>query len=287
MRYDPNFPDSFILVLNLIPLQESDVESITSASDTTFSDVTDLDQAEEPPNNDRTDAMFALTRGTTVREPPKGRPSYHVKAERDKWYRPGKLPKSYFCPECGKGLSRMDSLTRHRKARHHLGRQWHCKKSWCLQHGKAYGRFDHFKTHMERSHGVKLTHRDALKAEYIADPRDPIFGRQSASSSADLVHPQPTVAQSPRIPEANGYRNKAPARPQLDSTDQSRASGSADAVSLDRLSRAELMRMLRSKTQECEQLQKQCKILALEKNEYVEALRLSEEMRARLGDNTH
>ncbi|KAI1075368.1 hypothetical protein F5B20DRAFT_385773 [Whalleya microplaca] len=267
-----------------LPDTESDVES--SASSTTVSD-TEVGHPKESADDVRTDAMFALTHGTVLEAPKYISPC--LKAEKDKWYRPGKLPKAFFCPDCGKGLSRMDSLTRHRKTRHRIGRQWLCQDPVCLQRGKAWGRFDHYKRHMEHYHGVIVNEKDFRDIEFILDATS-VPSRHPTSGPTSPVD-QPVAAPSSRTPEENGHAGyQVPALSQLtgqNHTDQDQASSYSNVVSLDRLSRAELMRMIQSKTQECEQLQQKCKILTLEKNEYIEALRLSEQMRAQLEGNAH
>lgn len=163
----------------------------------------------------------------------------------------------FLCSECGQTLCNLYALSRHRKTKHGLGRQWCCQKPDCKNRFKPYGRFDQFKCHMKKEHNIELPSKGEARDRYLLSSTE--FQRDKnqrphhvSSKINDPFLVQPKKAEPLVIAE------------------EDIASASRD----------DLVQMLQAQMRECKQLREQCKVFALERDEYAEALRLSEEMRA-------
>ncbi|KAK6067539.1 hypothetical protein SCUP234_11537 [Seiridium cupressi] len=160
-----------------------------------------------------------------------------------------------------------------------------------------------WKRHMESSHGVTIepndteerhiAGRDATTDEAPKPPRVVSIAAQSAQAEkrgSYICIPLPAKPKQ-REPE---HANVSTNLPQPTAVPKERTItppsaaffGSLRPVTEDirSLDKDELMRRLRDKTKECEELQQRNRILAMERDEYVEALRLSEEMRGAILD---
>ncbi|KAK9772366.1 hypothetical protein AB5N19_09618 [Seiridium cardinale] len=269
----------------------SDTESTGPGTPQSDADMTwdgAADEADEHHEHDRTEATFAHID-----------PSRELtREEREKWKRSGHKPGNYICPECGKGLSRIDSLTRHRRSRHRVGRQYFCRHPGCRRQTWGFGRFDNYRRHMESSHGVTIepndteerhiAGRDATTDEAPKPPRVVSIAAQSAQAEkrgSYICIPLPAKPKQ-REPEhskvsTNLTQPTVVPKERTITPPSSAFFGSLRPVTEDirSLDKDELVRRLRDKTKECEELQQRNRILAMERDEYVEALRLSEEMR--------
>ncbi|KAK7920458.1 hypothetical protein PG985_008480 [Apiospora marii] len=203
----------------------------------------------------------------------------------------------YACPECGEKLTRLDSMARHRRSRHRIGRQYYCRHPQCKGKSRSFGRFDNFKRHMETSHSIIVSpgsaNEDDGDDDAIRESTQRSFHPPPPSSSnAPVVRPTADSQVSPiaapvnqhsqlRQPRATPVNNGKPLitkpniLPDLRSTDRE---------DLESLEKHELIRRLRSKLMECEQLQHQCHVLTLERDEYAEAYRMSENGRMQRGE---
>ncbi|KAK8129409.1 hypothetical protein PG999_001789 [Apiospora kogelbergensis] len=205
----------------------------------------------------------------------------------------------YACPECGEKLTRLDSMARHRRSRHRIGRQYYCRHLQCKGKSRSFGRFDNFKRHMESSHGILVSPGSANEEDGDEDG-----GRESAQrafpplpSASTLpaarpkadshmpVLPVPIIQHSPprqpKVPTAKNGKPPILGKPNILPDLRSAATDREDLESLDK---HELIRRLRSKLMECEQLQHQCHVLSLERDEYAEAFRMSESNRKQRGE---
>lgn len=202
----------------------------------------------------------------------------------------------YACPECGEKLTRLDSMARHRRSRHRIGRQYYCRHPQCKGKSRSFGRFDNFKRHMESSHGILVSPgsaneddadddgtRETTQRAFPLPPSNSAFSAARPKADTHLpVLPVPVSQHShlrqPKAPSINNGKplmGKANILPDLRSTDRE------DLESLDK---HELIRRLRSKLMECEQLQHQCHVLTLERDEYADAFRMSENNRRQRGE---
>lgn len=215
----------------------------------------------------------------------------------DNHRRSGHKPGNYICPECGKGLSRIDSLTRHRRSRHRVGRQYFCRRPGCRRQTWGFGRFDNYRRHMETSHGVliepndteerRLAGRDASTSQPLVQSNivPPATQDAQVANRGDYIRvPLPSAVASQGRSQVN--MSQAVSKPSMDldndvSPPNSTLFGSLRPVieDLPSLDKDELIRRLRAKTKECEEIQQRNRILTMERDEYLEALRISEELR--------
>jgi hypothetical protein len=204
---------------------------------------------------------------------------------------------NYICPECGKSLSRIDSLTRHRRSRHHVGWQYFCRRPGCERRTWGFGRFDIYRRHMKTAHRVVVEAHDAQERS-TAGRRPP--AKEKAPGSA----PARVAAQPERPEKRSSYiciplpsksvaqkRSKfkpsrhLPTPSSLDVENEPMVPSSAALGPLrlvddiEALARDELVLRLRAKMLECEELKQRNRILAMERDEYLEALSISEELR--------
>ncbi|KAI2465323.1 hypothetical protein F4781DRAFT_435531 [Annulohypoxylon bovei var. microspora] len=209
--------------------------------------------------------------------------------------RPAKKEQRCFCPECGKALSNWNALARHRKTRHRIGRQWYCQQLDCKTRLKAYGRFDHFKWHLRSAHGIELPRSDPDVEKSPLPDCNLVATRPRLPPDPD--HPTPTIGASQgsgledsQVRERSGaayHKDQASIlsteqAPQL----QRGANPTTKVGDLDSTGQSDLVRMLRSQILECERLREKCKVLTMERDEYAEALKLSEKMRTQHGDES-
>lgn len=210
--------------------------------------------------------------------------------------RRGSKPGKYVCPECGKGLSRHDSLERHRRTRHHIGKQYYCHNQECEAQNLRFGRFDNFKRHMEVAHGVVVNNWETRKTQRAASSNTP--GTAAATDTApavkledasrpgedmDSLQAMPATHSRPPLilsrpaspPDPRDMRSQLTLPPIL-TLSEPRQAPQDDFGSL---SRDDLTRLLKAKIRECDLLQEQNRMLTLERDEYLEALRISEELR--------
>ncbi|KAK7948859.1 uncharacterized protein PG986_009745 [Apiospora aurea] len=198
----------------------------------------------------------------------------------------------YACPECGEKLTRLDSMARHRRSRHRIGRQYYCRHPQCKGKSRSFGRFDNFKRHMETSHSILVSPGSANDEDGDDDASregaqhscplpplssNPLPATRPSTDGQLYLMPAPVSQQSalrqPKATPANNGKSstgKPNILPDLRCTDRE---------DLESLEKHELIRRLRSKLMECEQLQHQCHVLTLERDEYAEAYRISEDSR--------
>ncbi|KAI2617238.1 hypothetical protein GGS26DRAFT_412495 [Hypomontagnella submonticulosa] len=217
---------------------------------------------------------------------------YASTVEQDNW---GCLQRGgSVCPECGRALCNPNALSRHRKTKHGLGRQWFCRQSNCTKRLKAYGRFDHFKSHMKNCHGIHVSSRDSnAKKRHLLDDSpaqvDLQFPPEPDRSSSNADEFQASEMPSPRVAESSGraYHDVSatilPGKqaPPLQGRIDILTSMGGSVEDFESVDPNTLIYLLQSEILECERLRKRCKILPLERDEYAEALKMSEEMFAR------
>lgn len=252
-------------------------------------DMDEDDEHESFMGHDRTQATFAHIESTRTM----------TAEETEKWKRSGHKPGNYICPECGKGLSRIDSLTRHRRSRHRVGRQYFCRLTACRRQTWGFGRFDNYRRHMETSHGViiepndmeerRLASREPPTSQQLGQPSfvpEPAQAAQAEKRGTYLCIPLPSISTSQDERRKVSIPQTVPKLPEVFGEDVSPPPTSAlfgslrpiveDLQSLDK---DELVRRLRIKTKECEELQQRNRLLIAERDEYLEALKMSEELR--------
>ncbi|KAH8198404.1 hypothetical protein TruAng_007439 [Truncatella angustata] len=272
----------------------SDTESTGPESPQSDTDMNWNDAVNEDGGQDHTEATFAHI------DPSTGLTT----EEKEKWKRSGHKPGNYICPECGKGLSRIDSLTRHRRSRHRVGRQYFCRHPGCRRQTWGFGRFDNYRRHMESSHAITIEPndmeerqravREAPINESLKSPRVVKLSVAAQSSKAEkrgsyICIPVPIQQQQRRRQEQHGVDSsrafqKPAAVPQHHTTNAPPSSaffGSLRPVveDVESLDKDELIRRLRTKTRECDELQQRNRVLTLERDEYLEALKISEGLR--------
>ncbi|KAI0018929.1 hypothetical protein F4780DRAFT_749333 [Xylariomycetidae sp. FL0641] len=197
--------------------------------------------------------------------------------ERDKWKRKGAKPGLFICPDCGTALSRADALTRHRKRRHKAGQRYFCHQPNCPQSNPSFDYPGEYKFHLQLFHGI---------VQDVGASRPPKRPRGKAAQSAS-----PPALPTPSSPHPGSHEARAPGPP-LTLTQPPRAvpeaarptgalSAFTNAEDLEKLTRDELLGRLRAKMRECEKLAEDYRVARLERDEYAEALKLSEEMRRR------
>ncbi|KAI0477209.1 hypothetical protein GGR56DRAFT_394598 [Xylariaceae sp. FL0804] len=207
-----------------------------------------------------------------------------------------------------KALTRNDALARHRRTRHRIGHQYYCTVPRCYKSNQPFGRFDNYRIHLQSSHGIliasksdykgpksPLSHTRAQRPEYnspiqtdhsLSDPslKDGDLRTAAmpalriggiASSSAPGTHVPLTPDTTIRPVQG---REPVPAPP------PSVPASSTPTVSdgLEDLNYPQLLQRLRVKIVDYQNLEEQCRIVCMERDEYIEALRLSEAMRMRL-----
>ncbi|KAI1634227.1 hypothetical protein F4809DRAFT_537458 [Biscogniauxia mediterranea] len=175
------------------------------------------------------------------------------------------------CPECGKPLSRLDSLMRHRKRVHGVRSRHYCDRPECAKH-PGFSLSDNLRRHMKISHGITIEAYEVPPNSHRPSPTSGQVGLGKTESKFSFNQVQQ--------PPADGYA----ALPDLvrgsgGDLSSSRIAGLDDLEHLDRQS---LIQRLRAKAVECEKLQKQCHVLRLERDEYAEALAMSEQRRKKL-----
>ncbi|ETS81110.1 hypothetical protein PFICI_06112 [Pestalotiopsis fici W106-1] len=267
----------------------SDDESSGPESSHSDADMVEEDGFENSVGHDRTQATFAHIESTRTM----------TAEETEKWKRSGHKPGNYICPECGKGLSRIDSLTRHRRSRHRVGRQYFCRLPACRRQTWGFGRFDNYRRHMETSHGViiepndmeerRLAAREPSTSQPLAQPNivtEPSQAAQGEKRGSYLCIPLPSVSTSQderlkvnipqTVPKLSADFGEHVSPPPTAALFGSLRPVIEDLQSLDK---DELIRRLRAKTKECEELQQRNRIVMAERDEYLEALKISEELR--------
>lgn len=288
---------------------DSDGES--TEPDTPSTDKSSYQNSADQSERLRTGSTFALTEPSSV-----SGGTIHVQTQSGVNNNSNK-PKShhrsgtYLCPECGKALSRLDALARHRRSRHSIGRQYYCQQPHCNRKSRGFGRFDNFKTHMETSHGIVISSADyakqieakentdkenVTKETANADKPDGSVNKALVNSTSNNSSKQPDPAQSSPAGSKNGQTSSAsgvgysfkPAtitfRANNVISGVNRTGGFSDISSAGEgewssFNREEILGMLRVKIRECESLRERCRFLTLERDEYAEALQISERMR--------
>ncbi|KAI1852903.1 hypothetical protein JX265_012931 [Neoarthrinium moseri] len=201
--------------------------------------------------------------------------------EKNKWKRGSHKTGNFICPECGKGLSRVDALSRHRRTRHRVGMQYFCRQSSCQRALWGFGRFDNYRRHMETAHNIMIGPND-MQERHVAQrdlskvPRPP---RKRKGVPRFPPEPDHLYAQSAELSRSHeDYLPPAPPTVAPAPAAVLSTPGPVDAI-FDTLSREELVWKLRAKIKECDGLQEQTRILRMERDEYIEALKISEELR--------
>ncbi|KAK8086258.1 hypothetical protein PG994_001232 [Apiospora phragmitis] len=190
-------------------------------------------------------------------------------------------------------------MARHRRSRHRIGRQYYCRHPQCKGKSRSFGRFDNFKRHMETSHSILVSPGSANEddgdddAGHDRESTQRSFPPPSPSSNALPVARPKTDSQMPlmpapldqhsplRQPKATSANNGKPLIGKPNILPDLRCT---DREDLESLEKHELIRRLRSKLMEFEQLQHQCHVLTLERDEYAEAYRMSENSRNQGGE---
>ncbi|KAI1331516.1 hypothetical protein F5Y16DRAFT_360132 [Xylariaceae sp. FL0255] len=232
----------------------------------------------EDPIEDRTSATFALAPNALS----DGTADALTKNTTQSWQHGRGIA---ICPECGKQYKRMDTMKRHRKTSHHVGLQYYCTEPPCSN--RSYGRFDHYRKHMRVAHS-KLVEARHPKKYRLSN------GQLRIPQSSPTVHSQLSQANSSAITSvstqevsttslASSHRS-----PSLSIDVKVNGSSSTPGLvthtlsNLESRDRGELLQLLGAKIHECEELRRQCEIARMERDEYLDALKMSEESRARL-----
>lgn len=137
----------------------------------------------------------------------------------------------------------------------------------------------------------RLAGRDASTSQPLVQPLvqpnilPPATQDAQAENRGDYIRmPLPSAAASQGLSQVNMSRAVSKPSMNLDndvSPPHSALFGSLRPVieDLPSLDKDELIRRLRAKTKECEEIQQRNRILTMERDEYLEALRISEELR--------
>ncbi|KAI0134041.1 hypothetical protein BJ170DRAFT_182781 [Xylariales sp. AK1849] len=284
----------------------SDTESTEPESPNSEASWDDI--AAEQIKSETTEATFALT---DLPVPPDTLIDTLTDTQRGVGHKLG----AYSCPECGKMVTRLDSLSRHRRTRHHIGKQYFCPYPKCKKARSGIGRFDLYRRHMQVSHGdtvgklrgpgaggrsTEKKFRDQRReSQQEALPESRVLARRTRTHGAAVSKPPPNKILSarvsvpkPRPPPPPPTRDLSDgmgthALPQRSTTKTATATAELPILgtlrpfneNFESMSQDELVLRLRAKTRECEELQQKCRILTLEKEEYVEALAISEQLR--------
>ncbi|KAH8671568.1 hypothetical protein BX600DRAFT_250576 [Xylariales sp. PMI_506] len=192
--------------------------------------------------------------------------------------------------------------------RHRMGKQLYCTYVNCSRSTKGFGRFDSIQRHMLINHGEVVERKDVE-----AEDRHSADGRTTGGAAAAPASTAPRlrrfyVSLSTRVQKENlarlkndklasaAGRSSTKRQPgsrvgHLSKSEQGAKGVPAAATVLEHtlqppehdniesLDRDELLRRLREKTRECEEIRHQLRIVAMERDEYIEALKISEEMR--------
>ncbi|KAI0597090.1 hypothetical protein F4775DRAFT_265584 [Biscogniauxia sp. FL1348] len=187
-----------------------------------------------------------------------------------KWRRRPQDHAPCVCPECGKPLSRLDSLMRHRKRMHGVRSRHYCDRPECVKH-PGFSLSDNLRRHMKISHGITVEAYEIPPNSHRPSPSSGHVSLGKTESKFPFNQAQPPTkgyAALPDLARGSGGDLSSP-----------RIAGLDDLEHLDRQS---LIQRLRAKAAECEKFEKQCQVLRLERDEYAAALAISEQRRKKL-----
>ncbi|KAI5919403.1 hypothetical protein F4810DRAFT_503017 [Camillea tinctor] len=223
-----------------------------------------MHEHEHDRKHERTKATFA-----PVQDP---KPSTFDSTENSggKWSRKSHDHAPCLCPDCGKALSRLDSLMRHRKRVHGVRSRHYCDRLECAKH-PGFSLSDNLRRHMKISHGITVE-GDEIQPNHRSSPSSGQVGSGTADSKFSFNQAQPTT---------KAYASSALARGGGGSGELA-SPRTAGLDNLELLDRQDLIQRLRAKVDECERLEKQCQVLRLERDEYAEALGMSEQFRRKV-----
>ncbi|KAI1338165.1 hypothetical protein F5Y15DRAFT_417218 [Xylariaceae sp. FL0016] len=182
---------------------------------------------------------------------------------------------------------------------------------------KAYGRLDGFRKHMQQVHNITLAKRNPValrpyvnkkrgapakdsfkkanrrstREEFLADIPEPYSTKNNEANTAQ----EPISLQRPVVLKpVTSAANQMTSRAILDKihgdfmdaqkTSKAKSFSTGATGPFDSFDREELTQQLQAKMKQCNDLQEQCTVLRLERYEYIEALKMSEEMRTLLKD---
>ncbi|KAI1769977.1 hypothetical protein F4818DRAFT_280304 [Hypoxylon cercidicola] len=240
----------------------------------TESSATSLERFTDDADDDGRAAFTLRQKGSTLSS---------MTTEQNRWNHTAKTEQPYICPDCGKALCNPNTLHRHLKTRHGMGKQWYCKQPDCKRRSKPYGRLDHFKYHMKGAHNIVVSSHDARKHFLLDDGSRNPRSKSPDHSGRHVIEFQAFGRQplpDPNTNERTCNRDSTAIQPiRHDVLPQDEARPRITEGDFEPASREELILMLQSQTLECKRLHEQCKFLTLERDEYAEALQLSEEMR--------
>ncbi|KAI1498451.1 hypothetical protein F5X99DRAFT_325142 [Biscogniauxia marginata] len=250
--------------MNTTQSQASDAESDALSS---TSGVSDPDRLIEQilgrrlPHNERTQATFAPLQDL--------RPvTYDCEEDvTSKWSRRAHHHVPCVCPECGKSLSRLDSLWRHRKSVHGVRSRHYCERRECAKH-PGFSLSDNLRRHMKISHGIAL---ESYGTEPYHRPKPSSDQNNSSTTETRLSTTESFLSQA----DASLYLAKG-------TNGDLTLPGTSGPDDLEYVDRHGLVQRLRAQIDECQKLQQQCRVLRLERDEYVEALGISEQLREKL-----